>query len=84
MLVRSPEAERLRHALAGPAVSFVEADRGALEVHGLTAEQVGDAAAAAGIALHELTPHQASLEEAFMDLTRDDLEFATEIEEAVA
>ena len=84
VLVRSPEAERLRHALAGPAVSFVEADRGALEVHGLTAEQVGDAAAAAGIALHELTPHQASLEEAFMDLTRDDLEFATEIEEAVA
>ncbi|HEY2208262.1 MAG TPA: ATP-binding cassette domain-containing protein [Gaiellaceae bacterium] len=84
VLVRSPEAERLRHALAGPTVSFVEADRGALEVHGLTAEQVGDAAAAAGIALHELTPHQASLEEAFMDLTRDDLEFATEIEEAVA
>ena len=84
VLVRSPEAERLRHALAGPAVSFVEADRGALEVHGLTAEQVGDAAAAAGIALHELTPHQASLEEAFMDLTRDDLEFATELEEAVA
>ena len=74
----------LRHALAGPAVSFVEADRGALEVHGLTAEQVGDTAAAAGVALHELTPHQASLEEAFMDLTRDDLEFATEIEEAVA
>jgi ABC-2 type transport system ATP-binding protein len=84
VLVRSPEADRLRHALAGPAVSFVEADRGALEVHGLTAEQVGNAAAAAGIALHELTPHQASLEEAFMDLTRDDLEFATEIEEAVA
>jgi ABC-2 type transport system ATP-binding protein len=84
VLVRSPEAERLRNALVGPGVSFVEADRGALEVHGLTAEQVGDAAAAAGIALHELTPHQASLEEAFMDLTRDDVEFATEIEEAVA
>jgi ABC-2 type transport system ATP-binding protein len=84
VLVRSPEAERLRNALAGPGVSFVEADRGALEVHGLTAEEVGDAAAAAGIALHELTPHQASLEEAFMDLTRDDVEFATEMEEAVA
>ena len=84
VLVRSPEAERLRNALAGAGVSFVEADRGALEVHGLTAEEVGDAAAAAGIALHELTPHQASLEEAFMDLTRDDIEFATEMEEAVA
>jgi ABC-2 type transport system ATP-binding protein len=84
VLVRSPELERLRHVLAGPGVSFDAAERGAVEVHGLTADQVGDAAAAAGIALHELTPHQASLEEAFMDLTRDDVEFATEIEEAVA
>jgi ABC-2 type transport system ATP-binding protein len=84
VLVRSPEAERLRNALAGPGVSIVAADRGALEVHGLTAEQVGDTAAAAGVALHELTPHQASLEEAFMNLTRDDVEFATEMEEAVA
>jgi ABC-2 type transport system ATP-binding protein len=84
VLVRSPEAERLRNALAGPGVSIVAADRGALEVHGLTAEQVGDTAAAAGVALHELTPHQASLEEAFMNLTRDDVEFATELEEAVA
>ena len=58
--------------------------RGALEVHGLTAEQVGEAAAGAGIALHELSPQQASLEEAFMNLTRDELEFAVELEEAVA
>jgi ABC-2 type transport system ATP-binding protein len=84
VIVRSPELERLRHALVGPNVSFGEAGRGALEVHGLTAEQVGDAAAVAGIALHELTPQQASLEEAFMNLTRDDLEFAAEMEEAVA
>jgi hypothetical protein len=34
--------------------------------------------------LHELTPRQASLEEAFMNLTRDELEFAAEMEEAVA
>jgi ABC-2 type transport system ATP-binding protein len=84
VLVRSPELERLRAALAGTGVTFDEAERGALEVHGLTAEQVGDAAAAAGVALHELTPRQASLEEAFMNLTRDELEFATEMEEAVA
>ena len=70
----------LRDELAGPGVSFSDAERGAIEVHGLTAEQVGDTAAAAGIALHELTPQQASLEEAFMDLTRDDLEFAAEVE----
>jgi hypothetical protein len=33
--------------------------------------------------LHELTPRQASLEEAFMNLTRDEVEFAAELEEAV-
>jgi ABC-2 type transport system ATP-binding protein len=84
VLVRSPELERLREELAGPGVSFEAAERGALEVHGLTAEQVGDAAAAAAIALHELTPQQASLEEAFMNLTRDEVEFAAELEEAAA
>jgi ABC-2 type transport system ATP-binding protein len=84
VLVRSPEPERLRNALAGEGVSFEEAERGALEVHGLTVEQVGEAAAAVGVVLHELTPRQASLEEAFMNLTRDELEFATEMEQAVA
>jgi ABC-2 type transport system ATP-binding protein len=84
VLVRSPELERLRTELAGPGVSFEAAERGALEVHGLTAEQVGDSAAAAGIVLHELTPQQASLEEAFMNLTRDDVEFAAELEQVVA
>ncbi|MBV8561614.1 MAG: ABC transporter ATP-binding protein [Actinobacteria bacterium] len=83
VLVRSPEAERLRDALAGPGVSFVDTERGALEVHGLSAEQIGDAAAAAGIALHELTPQQATLEEAFMNLTREDVEFG-HVEEGVA
>ena len=84
VLVRSPDLERLRHVLAGPNVSFAEGERGAVEVHGLTAEQVGDAAAGAGIALHELSPVQASLEEAFMNLTRDEIEFGAEMEEAVA
>jgi ABC-2 type transport system ATP-binding protein len=84
VVIRSPELERLRTELAGPGVTFDAAERGALEVHGLTAEQVGDMAAAAGIALHELTPQQASLEEAFMNLTRDEVEFATELEEAAA
>src|SRR5215469_16947401 len=84
VVVRSPELQRLREILAGPGVSFEPAERGALEVHGLTAEEVGDRAAGAGIALHELTPQQASLEEAFMNLTRDELEFASEMDEAAA
>jgi ABC-2 type transport system ATP-binding protein len=84
VVVRSPDLARLRVELTGPGVTFADAERGALEVHGLTTEQVGEAAAAAGIALHELTPQQASLEEAFMNLTRDDVEFASDLEEAVA
>jgi ABC-2 type transport system ATP-binding protein len=82
VLVRSPELERLRAVLAGPAVAFVDAERGAVEVHGLAAEEIGDAAAEHGIAIHELTPVQASLEEAFMHLTRDDVEFGAYAEAA--
>jgi ABC-2 type transport system ATP-binding protein len=77
VLVRSPALERLRAVLEGPDVRFEGAERGVQEVHGLTAEQIGDAAAAHGIAIHELTPQQASLEEAFMSLTRSELEFAS-------
>ena len=75
VLVRSPQAAALRDALLGPDVTVEAADDGALHVAGLTAEQVGEAAAARGIVLHELTPQLASLEEAFMDVTRSDVEF---------
>ncbi len=79
--VRSPQADDLRARLASGADVSVEAiEPGLLEVTGLTAAQIGDAAAKHGIALHELTPQQASLEEAFMDLTRDDVEFKTNVE----
>jgi ABC-2 type transport system ATP-binding protein len=73
--VRSPQATVLGEVLTGLGATVVEVD-GHLQVNGLTAEQVGEAAALHQIVLHELTPHQASLEEAFMDLTRGDLEFA--------
>jgi ABC-2 type transport system ATP-binding protein len=85
--VRSPQATELAALLAGPDVSVEVLEPGHLEVHGLTAAQVGDAAAAQGFALHELTPQQVSLEEAFMNLTREEIEFkAAELEpkEAVA
>jgi ABC-2 type transport system ATP-binding protein len=74
--VRSPQADALRAHLIGPAdvaVTMVEPD--VLEVSGLTAPQIGEAAAEQGIVLHELMAQQVSLEEAFMDLTRDDVEF---------
>ena len=74
--VRSPQATRLAELLAGPDVTITSVDGdGLLDVQGLRAEQIGDLAAGNGIAIHELTPQQASLEDAFMDLTRDDVEF---------
>ena len=73
--VRSPQATRLRELLLGPDVTVDGDQAGVLEVGGRTAEQIGELAAANGIVLHELTQIQASLEEAFMEMTRDDVEF---------
>jgi ABC-2 type transport system ATP-binding protein len=73
--VRSPQAARLRDLLAGPDVSVTSVEPGVLEITGLSAEQVGEAAAATGVVLHELTTQHASLEQAFMELTRGDVEF---------
>jgi ABC-2 type transport system ATP-binding protein len=77
VLVRSPQAEELRGHVVRADVTVVAVEPGLIEVHGLTAQQIGETAARHGIVLHELTPQQASLEEAFMDLTRDDVEFRT-------
>jgi ABC-2 type transport system ATP-binding protein len=76
--VRSPQAAELAAALAGPGVSVEPGAEDELEVIGLSSEQVGEAAAAHGLVLYELSPVRASLEEAFMDVTRDDVEFKAE------
>jgi ABC-2 type transport system ATP-binding protein len=73
--VRSTDQDALA-ALLRPRAAEVSPDRdGALTVSGLTTDQVGRAAAAAGITLLELTARQASLEEAFIDMTSDAVEF---------
>ena len=77
VLVRTPQAAKLDALLSGPDVAVTAAAPGTLEVRGLTAVQIGEAAAANQLVLHELTPQQASLEEAFMSLTRDEVEFAS-------
>jgi ABC-2 type transport system ATP-binding protein len=73
--VASPQATRLRDLLLRPQVTVTSSEPSLLEVDGLTADQVGEIAAAHNLVLHELTPVQASLEEAFMALTRDDVEY---------
>jgi ABC-2 type transport system ATP-binding protein len=69
--VVSPRAGELAGRLGRDGVTVVEADGGVLDVRGLTAAEVGDTAAAAGIPLHELTPRRSTLEAAFLDLVGD-------------
>jgi ABC-2 type transport system ATP-binding protein len=73
--VRSADPAALAALLRARDVAVSEAGDGALAVSGLSTDQVGRLAGAAGITLLELTAQQASLEEAFIDLTRDAVEF---------
>jgi ABC-2 type transport system ATP-binding protein len=73
--VRTDDADGLMRQLAGPDVTVASLGGGVLEVSGLTSDRIGRIAADHAIALAELTPQQASLEEAFMELTRDSVEF---------
>jgi ABC-2 type transport system ATP-binding protein len=83
--VRSPQATQLAELVRGGDIRVTSPEPGVLEIEGLTTEQVGELAAEHRVVLHELTLRQASLEEAFMDLTRDDVEFRPlEREEAAA
>jgi len=73
--VRSPQAPRLVPALEAEGATVGSEPDGALAVRGLDAAAVGELAAAAGVVLHELAPQHASLEEAFMELTREDVDY---------
>jgi ABC-2 type transport system ATP-binding protein len=73
--VRTTDPQALAALLVRSDVTVVAAEDGALEVGGLSTDQIGLAAGGAGITLLELTAQQTSLEEAFMDLTKDDVEF---------
>ena len=77
VLVRTPRSAELAVELerSGATVGAAPDDGGALVVSGLEAAEIGERARAAGIELYELTPQRASLEEAFMELTRDSVEY---------
>lgn len=75
--VRSPQAATLRDLLAGPDVTVTSSAADHLEITGLTAQQIGVAAWEHNLPLYELTTRQASLEEAFMKLTQDSVEYHT-------
>jgi ABC-2 type transport system ATP-binding protein len=73
--VRTPSADQLALALAAEGGRATADGEGVLMVQGLTAEKIGDIAYDKSIRLHELTTVHASLEEAFMELTADSVEF---------
>jgi ABC-2 type transport system ATP-binding protein len=73
--VRSPQVAQLRTALDhGGALTTIE-DDGSLSVRGLDEVAIGELAATLPVVLHELAPQSASLEEAYMELTEDSVEF---------
>ncbi len=73
--VRSPHVTELAERLAGRGWSVERADDGALLVTGASAEQVGDVAGSERLYVHELRKVEASLEDAFMQLTADSVEY---------
>ena len=76
--VRSPRATELARLLTADGVTVTSPEAGTLEVRGATADHVGEVAFAHGLLLHELSPRSASLEEAYMSLTQDAVEYRSE------
>jgi ABC-2 type transport system ATP-binding protein len=81
VLVRTPDPARLAQAInaaGGQVTDLSNQEPGgtpALTVRGMPAARIGELAAAAGVVLHELTPQAGTLEEAFMHLTADSVEY---------
>jgi len=76
--VRSPRATELAALVTAEGGAVTCPAPGTLEVRGVDAERVGELACAHGIALHELSPRSASLEEAYMALTQDAVEYRSD------
>jgi ABC-2 type transport system ATP-binding protein len=82
--VRTSEAATLRDLLVACGVEIASSEPGTLSITGLTSDDIGKVAANAGIALYELTPRQPSLEEIFMELTHDSVQYRAGTTEGVA
>jgi ABC-2 type transport system ATP-binding protein len=78
--VRSPAATELAGVLLRDGAKVTSIEHGLLDVSGLTGERIGEIALEARIVISELTPQQASLEEAFMSLTGESVEYRASAE----
>ncbi|QYC41715.1 Daunorubicin/doxorubicin resistance ATP-binding protein DrrA [Nonomuraea coxensis DSM 45129] len=83
VLVRTPDPTRLAAVLRAHGATVTAEDDGALSVRDLDAARIGALALGGGVALSELSPRGASLEEAFMRLTEDSTEYRAGAGEAV-
>jgi ABC-2 type transport system ATP-binding protein len=77
VLVRSPQVDALATLLKAQAVAVVRQADDTLHITGTTSEAVGELARANGLTLQELSTHQASLEQTYMEITRDGSEYRT-------
>jgi ABC-2 type transport system ATP-binding protein len=75
VIVRTPDANRLSALLAAPRVTITSVAADSLEITGMTAPEIANVAAAAGIPLYELTTHATSLEEAYLSLTENSVQY---------
>jgi ABC-2 type transport system ATP-binding protein len=73
--VRSPHAADLAALVSADGATVGSPEPGTLELSGIAAERVGEIACAHGLVLHELSPRSATLEEAYMSLTQDAVEY---------
>jgi ABC-2 type transport system ATP-binding protein len=75
VLVRSPRPGDLARLLTAHGATVAPEGDDALSVRGLDAPTIAGLAAGHGIGVHELTPRRASLEEAYLDITKDSVEY---------
>ncbi len=73
--VRSPQIKDLKSALESSGATTTLEEDGSLSVRGVDEVAIGDLAARLSMTIHELSPQSASLEEAFMELTEDSIEY---------
>ncbi|MNW60987.1 hypothetical protein D3C74_390140 [compost metagenome] len=76
--VRTPQATQLAELLTRDGATVTSDEPSLLQITGVEAPGIGELAAASGIVLHELTPVTSTLEEAYMLLTADSVEYQTE------
>jgi ABC-2 type transport system ATP-binding protein len=75
--VRSPQSSALAALLESRGVTVTRQPGNALRITGATSDAVGELARANGLTLQELSEHQTSLEDRYMELTSDSVDYRT-------